>query len=103
MSPIPVQGYADDVQIASREESIIKNRLARKDYFLKWSGLEIKDSKFSVLYERRSGGNRWYHSKSDRCPVFTVAPKPIHIYSLNKTYTYLGHKINIAGEWKVSK
>ncbi|KAI2658189.1 Poly(ADP-ribose) glycohydrolase [Labeo rohita] len=61
ISPIPVQRYADDVQIASREESVIKNMLVRTDAFLEWSGLEIKDT---------------------------------------NTYTYHGHKINIAGEWK---
>lgn len=27
--------------------------------FLEWSGLEVKESKCTVLYERRSGGNRW--------------------------------------------
>lgn len=100
ISPIPVQGYADDVLMVSREECVVKNMLARTDAFLEWSGLEIKDTKCAVLYERRSGGNRWYHSKSDKCPVFTVATKPIRVYSLHETYAYLGHKINIAGEWK---
>ncbi len=101
ISPIPVQGYADDVLMVSREECVVKNMLARTDAFLEWSGLEIKDTKCAVLYERRSGGNRWYHSKSDKCPVFTVATKPIRVYSLHETYAYLGHKMNIAGEWKV--
>ncbi len=100
ISPIPVQGYADDVLMVSREECVVKNMLARTDAFLEWSGLEIKDTKCAVLYERRSGGNRWYHSKSDECPVFTVATKPIRVYSLHETYAYLGHEINIAGECK---
>ncbi len=100
ISPIPVQGYADDVLMVSREECVVKNTLARTDAFLKWSGLEIKDKKCAVLYERRSGGNRWYRSKSDKCPVFKVATKPIRVYSLHETYAYLGHKMNIAGEWK---
>ncbi len=90
LSPIPVQVYADDVLMASREECLIKNMLARTDAFLEWSGLEIKDTKCAVLYERRSGGNKWYRSKSDKCPVFTVATKPIRVYSLHETYAYLG-------------
>ncbi len=78
----------------------IQNILARTHAFLEWSGLEIKDTQCAVLYERRSGGNRWHRSKSDKCPVFTVATKPIRVYSLHETYAYLRHKINIAGEWK---
>ncbi|KAK0144026.1 hypothetical protein N1851_017633 [Merluccius polli] len=58
ISPNPVQGYADDVQIASRQEAVINNMLSRTDSFLEWSGLEVKDSKCAVFYERRSGGNR---------------------------------------------
>ena len=100
ISPIPVQGYADDVVLASREESVIQNMLTRTDRFLEWSGLEVKTSKCAVLYERRSGGNRWYHSKTDTPPVFSIASQPIRVYSLHETYTYLGHKFNIAGEWK---
>ncbi len=100
ISPIPVQGSADDVLMVSREECVVKNMLARTDAFLEWSGLEIKDTKCAVLYERRSGGNRWCRSKSDKCLVFTVATKPIQVYSLHVTYAYLGHKMNIAGEWK---
>ncbi len=91
---------ADDVLMVSREECVVKYMLARTDAFLEWSGLEIKDTKCAVLYERRSGGNRWYRSKSDKGPVFTVATKPIQVYSLHETYASLGHTINIAGEWK---
>ncbi len=100
ISPIPVQGNVDDVLMVSREECVVMNMLARTDAFLEWSGLEIKDTKCAVLYERRSGGNRWCRSKSDKCPVFTVTTKSIQVYSLHETYAYLGHKINIAGEWK---
>ena len=87
ISPSPVQSYADDVLLASREERVIKNMLTRTDSFLEWSGLEVKDIKCAVLYERRSGGNRWYRSKTDTCPVFTMATKPIRVYSLHETYT----------------
>ncbi|KAI9541252.1 hypothetical protein NQZ68_032256 [Dissostichus eleginoides] len=57
-SPNPVQGYADDVQVSSRQEDVIINMLARTDEFLQWSGLEVKQAKCAVLHERRSGGNR---------------------------------------------
>ena len=57
-SPNPVQGYADDVEVSSRDESVIHNMLARTDEFLHWSKLEVKHTKCAALYERRSGGNR---------------------------------------------
>ncbi len=53
ISPIPVQGYADDVLMVSREECEVKNTLARTDAFLKWSGLEIKDK--NLLFCTRGG------------------------------------------------
>ncbi len=64
-SPHPVQTYADDVEISSRDESVIHNMLLRTDDFIKWSSLDMKHTKCAVFYERRSGGNRWYRSKSN--------------------------------------
>ena len=54
------------------------------DAFLQWSSLEVKESKCTVPYQR-SGGNRWYRSNSDRDPL--------------KSYTNLGHRFNVAGDW----
>ena len=99
ISPNPVQGYVDDVQIASLNGAVIKSMLSKTDSFLEWSGLEVKESKCAILYERRSGGNRWYHSKTDTKTDFTIGNKPLKVYSRHETYTYLGHKFNVAGEW----
>ena len=44
-SPNPVQGYADDVLVCSRDEDVIKDMLSRTNSFLEWSGLEAKQSK----------------------------------------------------------
>lgn len=87
------------MQLASRQEAVINNMLTRTDSFLEWSGLEMKQSKCAIFYERRSGGNRWYHSKSDKNPEFTIHNQPIRVYSRHETCTYLGHKFNVAGEW----
>ena len=62
-SPNPVQAFADDVLLASRGEDVITNMLLHTDRFLQWSGLEVKNSKCAVFYERRSGGNRWHRAK----------------------------------------
>ena len=85
----PVQAYADDVLLASREENVITNMLSHTDRFLQWSGLEVKNSKCAVLYERRSGGNRWYGAKHDHPPSFLIAGSEIRVYERHETYSYL--------------
>ena len=72
---------------------------ARTDEFLPWSELVVKHIKCAALYERRSGGNRWYKAKSHKPPSFTITGQPIRVYSRHESNTYLGHNINIAGEW----
>ena len=99
-SPNPVQGYADDIQIASRQECVIQQMLTRTEMYLRWSRLEVKQAKCAVFYERRSWGNRWYSSKSDKPPSFTILQEPMRVYSRHETYPYLGHKFNIAGSWE---
>ena len=96
ISPNPVQGYADDVQLASREESVIKNMLSKTDSYLDWSGLEVKNTKCAVLYEGRESvvplKNGYIPNVHNSNTTNTCI--------LDETYTYLGHTINIAGEWK---
>lgn len=99
-SPNPIQGFADDVLIASREERVITQMLLRTDAFLQWSGLEAKNTKCAVFYERRSGGNRWYKSKCDKLPSFSIMGKEMKVYARHDIYCYLGHKFNVAGEWE---
>lgn len=98
-SPNPVQAFADDVLIVSREENVITNMLSYTDRFLQWSGLEVKNNKCAVFYERQSGGNRWYKAKYDQPPSFIIAGSSIRVYSRHESYNYLGHMFNVAGEW----
>uniref|UniRef100_A0A0E9W629 Uncharacterized protein n=1 Tax=Anguilla anguilla TaxID=7936 RepID=A0A0E9W629_ANGAN len=32
--------------------------------------------------------------------MFKINDEPIRVYARHETYNYLGHKFNIAGEWK---
>ncbi len=75
--------------------------LSCTDRFLTWSALQVKHSKCAVFYERRSGGNRWYRSRADQHPSFTISDQPLRVYTRHETYNYLGHKFNIAGEWSL--
>ena len=61
-----------DVQVSSRDEGVIKAMLSHTDDFLRWSGLEVKNSKCAAFYEKRSRGNRWYQAKGDRPPSFSI-------------------------------
>ena len=94
-SPNPVQGYADDVEMSSRDESVIADMLSRTDEFLLWSKLEVKHTKCAALYERRSGGNRWYKAKSqtnlppshswDNQSGSTLVTRPTPIWAISST------------------
>lgn len=99
----PVQGYADDVLICSRQEETIKNMLSRTDSFLEWSGLEVKQSKCAVFYERRSGGNCWYRAKSDRDPMFKIMTNRSEFMHAMKRTTILAinltSPVNGRGKW----
>ena len=95
----PVQGYADDVEISSRDATVIHNMLLHTEHFIKWSNLDIKLTKCAAFNERRSGGNRWYRAKLDKLPNFTIMQAPIRLYDHHETYPYLRHRFNIAGDW----
>ena len=58
-SPNPVQGYTDDVEISSRDETVIHNMLLHTEHLIRWSNLDIKLTKCAAFYERWSGGTRW--------------------------------------------
>ena len=73
--------------------------LSHTDVSLRWSGLEVKNSKCAAFFERRSGGNRWHQAKGDRPPSFTIMDNEITVYTRHETYCYLGHRFNITGEW----
>jgi hypothetical protein len=74
--------------------------LLHTERFIRWSNLDIKRTKFAAFYERVRGGNRWYKAKLDKLPSFTIMQAPIRLYDRHETYPYLGHKLNIAGDWE---
>ena len=82
------------------DSNVITNMLSHTDRFLQWSGLEVKNSKCAVLYGRCSSGNRWYKAKHDHPPSFLIAGSENRVYERHETYSYLGHKFNVAGEWQ---
>ena len=59
--------------------------------------LNIKISKCSSLYGRRSGNN-WYKGKADSVPQFSIQGKYIPTSLRSEPYMYLGKSLSIEGE-----
>ena len=71
LNPLPVQGFADDIAIASYSEKLFKDMVAAAEPIICNSGLEVKVSKCALFYERRSGNN-WYRGKNDKLPEINI-------------------------------
>ena len=97
LNPIPVKGYADDICIASLYKEVVDNMLKAGEPIMIQAELDIKISKCSVLYGRRSGNN-WYKGKADSTPKFLIQNKIIPNNNRNEAYTYLGKSVSIEGE-----
>ena len=97
MNPIPVKGYADDICITSFFKGVVDNMLKAGEPLMIQAELDIKISKCSVLYGRRSGNN-WYKGKADSTPQFSIQNKTIPNSKRNEAYMYLGKSVSIEGE-----
>ena len=65
LNPLPVQGYADDIAIATPNELTTQEMTYASKPIIHRANLDIKASKYTAFYERRSGNN-WYKSKHDK-------------------------------------
>ena len=97
LNPIPVKGYADDVCLASHQKVVISDMLKAGEPLMNEAELDIKISKCSSLYGRRSGNN-WYKGKGDSVPQFCIQGKNIPKSLRNEAYAYLGKSLSIEGE-----
>ena len=65
LNPLPVQGYADDIAIATPNELTTHEMTYASEPIIHRANLDIKASKYTAFYERRSGNN-CYKSKHDK-------------------------------------
>ena len=61
------------------------------------AGLEVKESKCALMYDRRSG-NDWYKGKNNKVPEIFFQGKKLPLLKRNEFYKYLGKSIGITGE-----
>ena len=99
LNPIPVKGFADDICLSALEKQVLNNMLKASEPLMNQAELDIKVSKCSVLYGRRSGNN-WYKGKGDTIPQFILQNKQIPNNKRNEPYMYLGKSLSIEGEDK---
>ena len=97
LNPIPVLCYADDISLATFKLDLLREMTSSAEPEMERSGLDVKERKCAVFYERRSGNN-WYKSKSDRLPVIKIQNKVLPVLKRNEAYKYLGKSMSIAGE-----
>ena len=67
ISPIPVEGYADDIVLLSLLENVMMSMVQKLKYNIKDNQLHVRSDKCAIFYERRSG-NRWFKAKKDVPP-----------------------------------
>ena len=59
LNPLPVQGYADGIVIATHNELTSQEIIHASEPIMHKANLDIKASKYGVFYERPSRNN-WY-------------------------------------------
>ena len=92
--PNPCQAYIDDVDMVTTSEDEMHEMIDRTDKFMTYTGMAVKHRKCALLHGQRSGNNWYSKSKTNRL-VLEIQGDQIPKYPRNKTYTYLGHDINL--------
>ena len=65
LNSIPVQAFTDDIVTADANTTVIQWMFHSAERLMYSSGLDVKPSKCTVLYTRRSGNN-WYKGKREQ-------------------------------------
>ena len=95
--PNPCQAYIDDVDMIATTEDEKVSMIEKTDIFMTYTGMKVKHRKCALLHGQRSGNNWYPKSKTDRL-VLEIQGDQIPKYPRSKTYTYLGHAINMDGD-----
>ena len=83
LNPLPVQWYADDIAIATHNELTTQEIIHASKPIMHRANLDIKASKCTVFYERRSGNN-WYKGKHNKKPKMTIQNTQITVSKGNE-------------------
>ena len=97
LNPLPVQGFADEIAIVTRDERSVHETINVSEPIMQSANLDVKASKCAVLYGRRSGNN-WYTGKNDKKSNIVVQNKNTKVLKRKDSYQYLGELIAINGD-----
>ena len=73
LSPLPVQGSADDKAIMTHDERSLHEMINVSETIMQRANLDVKATKCAVLYRRSE--NNWYADKNDKKPNIVVQNK----------------------------
>ena len=59
LNPLPVQNFADDITIVTHDARSLHEMIKVSEPIKKRADLDVKSSRCTVLYRRRSGNNRY--------------------------------------------
>ena len=74
LNPLPVQGFAGDIAIVTYDERSLHEMIIISEPIIHRVNLDVKASKCTVLYGRRSENN-WYTGKNDKKPNIVLKKK----------------------------
>lgn len=95
--PNQVQGYVDDIVLATTDEALMTEMGTKTDSFLNYSGMQVKHRKCAILHGQRVGNN-W--NKRDRTDTIHIEIQGKEIPKIGKSgkYQYLGHDFSLDGK-----
>lgn len=95
--PNQVQGYVDDIVLATPDADLMAEMGIRTNQFLNFSGMQVKHRKCAILHGHRVGNN-WY--KRDTTNNINIVIQDNEIPKIGKTgkYQYLGYDFSLDGK-----
>ena len=97
--PNKVQGYVDDIVLATTDEASMVEMGSKAEPFLDHSGMKIKHRKYAILHGQRAGNN-WYRRDGTTNIHIEIQGDEIPKLGKSGTYHYLGHDMTSA--WMVN-
>ena len=95
--PNKVQGYVDDIVLATTDEASMVEMGFQTEHFLDHSGMKINHRKCAILHGQRSGNN-WYRRDGTTNIHIEIQGDEIPKLGKSGTYQYLGHDISLDGK-----
>ena len=97
VTPLPVQAFADDNVASADSVSTLESMIEAGEPRMKDAGLDVKVTKCTCFYGRRSGIN-WYTGKRDVVQAVSIQGNALTTHQRKEPYKYLGKSLSLFGE-----